>query len=175
MSQALRITDEDHVRGDSAAVVTLIEYGDFACPYCARAHAALSELQRQHGDRVRLAYRHLPLTDLHPLALPLAEAAEAAAAQGKFWDMHDALFENQGMFDDDALLALAAELGIDAGRFRSELEGGRYRERVLAQAQAGEAAGASGTPSFFINGERYHGDSDHASLAAAIDAALKGA
>jgi len=174
MRDELGIVEDDHVRGNGDAAVTLIEYGDFQCPYCARAHATLVELGRQHGEQLRLVYRHLPLTNLHPSALPLAEAAEAAGAQGKFWDLHDALFENQGMFDEDALPALAAELGIDAGRFRGELEDGRYRERVLAQAQAGEAAGASGTPSFFINGERYHGDSDHTSLAAAIDAALKG-
>lgn len=173
MSKELGITEDDHVRGGSDAVVTLVEYGDFQCPYCARAHAALSELRRQHGDRLRLVYRHLPLSDLHPLAQPLAEAAEAAGAQGKFWEMHDALFENQGMLDEDALPALAAAMGIDAGRLRDAFESGRYRDKVLAQAQAGRAAGASGTPSFFINGERYHGDSDHASLAQAIDEALQ--
>lgn len=174
MSEELRIAEDDHVRGGSDAAVTLIEYGDFQCPYCARAHAALGELQRQHGDRLRLVYRHLPLSELHPDAQPLAEAAEAAGAQGKFWEMHDALFEQQGMLDEDALPALASALGIDAGRWRDAFEGGRYRDKVLAQAEAGRAAGASGTPSFFINGERYHGDSDHASLAAAIEDALKG-
>jgi len=173
MSEELRIAEDDHVRGGSDAAVTLIEYGDFQCPYCARAHAALGELQRQHGDRLRLVYRHLPLSELHPDAQPLAEAAEAAGAQGKFWEMHDALFESQGMLDQDALAALASSLQIEAGRFRDELEGGRYRDQVLAQAEAGRVAGASGTPSFFINGERYHGDSDHASLAAAIKDALK--
>jgi protein-disulfide isomerase len=174
MSEELRIAEDDHVRGGSDAAVTLIEYGDFQCPYCARAHAALGELRRQHGDRLRLVYRHLPLSELHPDAQPLAEAAEAAGAQGKFWEMHDALFEQQGMLDEDALPALASSLQIDAGRFRDEFEAGRYRDKVLAQAEQGRAAGASGTPSFFINGERYHGDSDHASLAAAIADALKG-
>lgn len=173
MNQEMRIAEDDHVRGGSDAAVTLIEYGDFQCPYCARAHAALTELQRQHGDRLRLVYRHLPLSDLHPLAQPLAEAAEAAGAQGKFWEMHDALFENQGMLDEDALPALAGAMRIDAGRLRDELESGRYRDKVLAQAEQGRAAGASGTPSFFINGERYHGDSDHASLAEAIGQALE--
>ena len=173
MNREMRIAEDDHVRGGEDAVVTLIEYGDFACPYCARAHAALGELRRQHGDKLRLVYRHLPLSSLHPLAQPLAEAAEAAGAQGKFWEMHDALFENQGELDEDALPGLAGGLQVDADTFRDAFEAGRYRERVLAQAEAGRAAGASGTPSFFINGERYHGDSDHASLAAAIDAALK--
>lgn len=173
MKQELRIAEDDHVRGSGDAAVTLIEYGDFQCPYCARAHAALGELQRQHGARLRLVYRHLPLLDLHPLAQPLAEVAEAAGAQGKFWEMHDALFENQGMLDEDALPALAAAMQIDGERLRDEVESGRYRERVLAQAAEGRAAGASGTPSFFINGERYHGDSDHASLAEAIEQALK--
>jgi len=174
MSKQPGMTEDDHVRGGSDAVVTLIEYGDFQCPYCARAHAALGELQRQHGKRLRLVYRHLPLSSLHPLAQPLAEAAEAAGAQGKFWEMHDALFENQGMLDEDALPALAGAMGIDGGRFRDDFESGRYRDKVLAQAEEGRAMGASGTPSFFINGERYHGDSDHASLAQAIEQALKG-
>ena len=173
MNQEMRIAEDDHVRGGSDAAVTLIEYGDFQCPYCARAHAALTELQRQHGERLRLVYRHLPLSDLHPLAQPLSEAAEAAGAQGKFWEMHDALFENQGMLDEDALPALAGAMQIDAGRLRDDLESGRHRDKVLAQAEQGRAAGASGTPSFFINGEHYHGDSDHASLAEAIGQALK--
>jgi len=166
------IADNDHVRGNRDAELVLIEYADFQCPYCARAHKALTELQRQHGERLALVYRHLPLTDLHPFALPAAEAAEAAGAQGKFWEMHDALFENQGMLDEDALPALAANLQLDAQRFRSEFEGGRHRERVQADIGQAQAAGASGTPTFFINGERYGGDSDHASLAAAIGKAL---
>ena len=174
MSDNLRIEEQDHVRGSRDAQVTLVEYGDFQCPYCARAHAALTELMRQHGGRVALVYRHLPLVDLHPFAFAAAQAAEAAGAQGKFWEMHDALFENQGMFDEDALPAVASSLGLDAQRFARELDDGKHAGRVEADADGGRALGAHGTPTFFINGERYHGDSDHASLAKAINDALEG-
>ena len=172
MSDNLRIEEQDHVRGSRDAQVTLVEYGDFQCPYCARAHAALTELMEQHGERVALVYRHLPLTDLHPFAAPAAQAAEAAGAQGKFWEMHDALFENQGMLDEDALPALASNLGLDAQRFAGALGDGTHGARVEAQADGARALGARGTPTFFINGERYHGDSDHASLASALKKAL---
>lgn len=172
MSDSLRIEEHDHLRGSRDAQVTLVEYGDFQCPYCARAHTALSELMRQHGERVALVYRHLPLGNLHPLATPAAEAAEAAGAQGKFWQMHDALFENQGMLDADALPAMASSLGLDAQRFAGELDEGKHSARVEKQAEQARSLGARGTPTFFINGERYHGDSDHASLATALKKAL---
>jgi protein-disulfide isomerase len=172
MSKSIGIDNDDHLRGPAQAQVVLVEYGDFQCPYCARAHKALTALQRQHGARLALVYRHLPLSDLHPLAQTAAEAAEAAGAQGKFWEMHDALFDNQDMLDEEALPAIPASLGLDAARLRKELDSGIHRERVQAHAQSAREHGASGTPTFFINGERYHGDSDHASLAAAIDQAL---
>jgi protein-disulfide isomerase len=172
MSDNIRIEEHDHLRGARDAQVMLVEYGDFQCPYCARAHAALTDLMGKHDGRVALVYRHLPLADLHPFAPAAAEAAEAAGAQDKFWEMHDALFENQGMLDEDALPAVAANLGLDAQRFARELDEGKHRARVEADAEQARALGASGTPTFFINGERYHGDSDHASLAAAIGKAL---
>jgi len=174
MSASLSIKQDDHVRGSPDAPVVVIEYGDFECPYCARAHAALGQLRRQHGERMTLVYRHLPLSDLHPFAQPAAEAAEAAGAQGKFWEMHDALFDNQGMQGEDTLPALAANLQLDAGRFAAELEEGRHRARVERDLRDAHALEATGTPSFFINGERYHGDSDHASLSAAIAQAMGG-
>jgi len=172
MSDSIRIEENDHLRGPRDAQVTLVEYGDFQCPYCARAHAALNQLMRQHEGRVALVYRHLPLSDLHPFAARAAEAAEAAGAQGKFWEMHDALFENQAMVGEDALPGIAASLGLDTRRFARELDEGKHRARIQAQAEEAHALGASGTPSFFINGKRYHGDSDQASLAAALQEAL---
>ncbi|MFC5480634.1 DsbA family protein [Massilia suwonensis] len=172
MSDSIRIEENDHLRGPRDAEVTLVEYGDFQCPYCARAHAALDQLMHQHQGRVALVYRHLPLSDLHPFAARAAEAAEAAGAQGKFWEMHDALFENQAMASEDALPGIAASLGLDAQRFVRELDEGKHRAGVAAHAEQARAHGASGTPTFFINGERYHGDSDQASLAAALQEAL---
>ncbi len=167
MSQ-VQIREDDHVRGNRDAGVVIVEYGDFQCPYCARARSTLAELQQRHGDRIALVYRHLPLP-MHPNAGPAAEAAEAAGAQGKFWEMHDALFERQAQLTPGQLPLLAREVGVDGGRFEAELAEGRYRERVEALAAEGKSLGAKGTPSFFINGERYDGDSDRASLTVAVE------
>ena len=167
MSQ-LQIVEGDHVRGNPNADIVIVEYGDFQCPYCARAHPTLRELQGRYGERITMVYRHLPL-GMHPYAEAAAEAAEAAAAQGKFWEMHDTLFEHQAQVTPGQLPLLAQQLGIENGRFDEDLATRRYRERIQAQAEEGKALGASGTPSFFINGERYHGDSDRDSLTAAVE------
>lgn len=167
MSQ-LQITENDHVRGRPDADIVIVEYGDFQCPYCARAYPTLAELQQRYGERLTLVYRHLPL-GMHPFAEGAAEAAEAAAAQGKFWQMHDALFEHQAQVSPAQLPLLARQLGIEDGRFDEDLAARRYRDKIRAQAEEGKALGASGTPSFFINGERYHGDSDRESLTAAVE------
>lgn len=167
MSQ-LQIVEGDHVRGNPSADIVIVEYGDFQCPYCARAHPTLRELQKRHGERIALVYRHLPL-GMHPYAEAAAEAAEAAGAQGKFWEMHDTLFEHQAQMAPAQLPLLAQGLGLDAARFDADMAARTYRQRIQDQAAEGEAQGASGTPSFFINGERYHGDSDRESLTAAVE------
>lgn len=170
MSQ-LQITEDDHVRGSPDAEVVIVEYGDFQCPYCARAHSILSALQEQHGERLALVYRHLPL-EMHPHAHAAAEAAEAAGAQGKFWPMHDALFEHQAQLGPGQFGLLAREVGVDGARFDEDIAAQRYREQIQEQASEGKALGASGTPSFFINGERYEGDSDRESLTKAVQGYL---
>ncbi|QOY95775.1 DsbA family protein [Massilia sp. UMI-21] len=167
MSQ-VQIMEGDHVRGSPDADVVIIEYGDFQCPYCARAHPTLSGLQQQYGERITLVYRHLPL-GIHPYAEAAAEAAEAAAHQGRFWDMHDSLFAHQAQMAPAQLPLLAQQLGLDAARFDEDLSRRKHRERIQRQAAEGKALGADGTPSFFINGERYHGDSDRDSLTAAVE------
>lgn len=167
MSQ-LQIVEGDHVRGSPDADIVIVEYGDFQCPYCARAHPTLAGLQKQYGQRIALVWRHLPL-GMHPYAEPAAEAAEAAGAQGKFWEMHDSLFEHQAQMAPAQLPLLAQGMGLDAARFDADMSTRRYSERIQAQAEEGKALGASGTPSFFINGERYHGDSDQDSLTAAVE------
>jgi protein-disulfide isomerase len=161
-----------HVRGPQDARLTVIEYGDFQCPYCARAHQVLGQLAPEF-DGIRLEFRHLPLSDLHPLAELAAEAAEAAAAQGRFWDMHDALYENQSEIEDpDDLAALAETLDLDTGRFGEDMGAHRYRERIDADGARAREDGAHQTPTFIINGTPYHGDSDRESLAQAFNAAL---
>lgn len=171
MSQ-LQIVEGDHVRGRPDADIVIVEYGDFQCPYCARAHPTLAGLQKQYGERIALVWRHLPL-GMHPYAQAMAEAAEAAGAQGKFWQMHDSLFEHQAQMAPAQLPLLAQGMGLDAARFDEDMATRRHRERIQAQAEEGASLGASGTPSFFINGERYHGDSDRESLTAALEKYLQ--
>jgi protein-disulfide isomerase len=172
MERVDQIGPDEHVRGPREAALTLIEYGDFQCPYCARAHAGLSALADETGG-LRLVYRHLPLVDHHPLAELAAEAAEAAGSQGRFWDMHDILFEQQRqVMDKQDLAVLAESLDLDIARFRAEVLERRHRPRVQHDLARARHDGATGTPTFFINGVRYRGDSDHASLRRALGEAL---
>jgi protein-disulfide isomerase len=172
MNRVDDIGPDEHVRGPEDAALTLIEYGDFQCPYCARAHAALAELTAEMQG-IRLVFRHLPLSDLHPLAELAAEAAEAAGSQGKFWDMHDVLFEQQReVMDEQDLAELAESLELDIGRFRADVKERRHRARVQRDLERAHHDGASGTPSFYINGVRYQGDSDRDSLEQALSEAL---
>jgi len=149
------VGDADHVAGPADAPVTLVEYGDFECPSCRKAWPMVKEFQRRLGTNLRFVFRHFPLTKLHPNAEHAAEAAEAASTQGAFWQMYDRLFERQFALEDDNLIEYASELGLDADRVRVALEGGTYRARVKADVLSGLKSGVTGTPTFFINGERY--------------------
>jgi protein-disulfide isomerase len=171
---SMTITSNDHTRGDASARITLIEYADFECPYCARAHQSLTALLPKYGKDVRLVYRHMPLNDMHPDAQTAAEAAEAAGADGKFWEMHDALFDGQGDLSDEAIIAMAAQISFDKDKLQDAIDSGTYAERVARDAASGRQAGAHRTPTFFINGVQFDGDSDEASLDQALSAALKG-
>ena len=151
------VGERDHVAGPPSAPVTLVEYGDFECPSCRKAWPMVKELQRRLGDKLRFVFRNFPLTKIHPNAQHAAEAAEAAAAQGAFWPMHDRLFERQFALEDDNLIEYASELGLDADRLRAALDGGTYRARVKEDVLSGLKSGVNGTPTFFINGERYDG------------------
>jgi protein-disulfide isomerase len=168
------VNQRDHVRGPETAPVTLVEYGDFECPYCAAAHVILKEVQATMGDQLRLVFRHFPLTQIHPHAEPAAEASEAAGAQGQFWEMHDLLYENQPRLDPPHLLMYAEELGLDVERFARELEEGAYRERVRGDFLSGVRSGVNGTPAFFINGVRYDGSWDIEPLVEALERSVAG-
>jgi protein-disulfide isomerase len=180
MNRVDQIGPGEHMRGAQDAALTLIEYGDFQCPYCARAHTALTGLADELGEQsgaqsggIRLVFRHLPLADHHPLAELAAEAAEAAGSQGKFWDMHDLLYEQQRQVTDKQDLAvLAQSLDLDIDRFRIEVLDRRHRARVHGDLERAHHDGATGTPTFFINGVRYQGDSDRESLRQALVQAL---
>jgi protein-disulfide isomerase len=154
------VSSRDHVQGPADASVTLVEYGDFECPYCAAAHVIVNKVKEIMADELRFVFRHFPLTQIHPHAEPAAEASEAAGAQGQFWEMHDLLYENQPLLDEPHLLAYAEELGLDLTRFASELEKAIYRERVREDFLSGVRSGVNGTPAFFINGVRYDGSWD---------------
>jgi protein-disulfide isomerase len=160
--------DRDHIQGPESAPVTLVEYGDFECPHCGRAHGILTELLPQLGESVRFVFRHFPLAQVHVHAEHAAESAEAAAAQGQFWEMHDALFENQEALEDDNLVSYAEQLGLDIPRFAADLEQQKYRTRVSEDFRAGIRSGVNGTPTFFINGHRHNGAWDLEALRQAI-------
>ncbi len=147
----------DHVRGPADAVLTVVEYGDYECPYCGQAFPVVEELLRTFGNSLRLIFRNLPLADVHPHAEQAAETAEAVGLQGKFWEMHDALFEHQRNLSTNALLGYVAQVGADVDRVTRDLAEGGPRARVEADLEGAIRSGANGTPTFFVNGKRYDG------------------
>jgi protein-disulfide isomerase len=161
----------DHTLGPADAPVTLLEYGDYQCPYCARAQPVVAGLLQAVGESLLYAFRHFPLTTVHPQAEPAAEAAEAAGAQGQFWPMHDMLFENQHALDDPHLVAYASALGLDTTKFVRDRVERTYAPRVRADFVSGVRSGVNGTPTFFINGIRHDGSYDYPVMLAAIQAA----
>jgi Na+/H+ antiporter NhaA len=162
--------ERDHIRGPAEAPVTVLEYGDFECPYCGRAEPAVRELLADFGD-VRYVWRHLPLTDVHPRASAAAEAAEAAAAQGAFWELHDLLLDHQRALLDSDLIGYAENLGLDVERFEADLRGSAAAAHIAEDVDSADLSGVSGTPTFFINGRRHHGAYDLATLSAEVRAA----
>jgi protein-disulfide isomerase len=165
--------DRDHIQGPSTAAVTLVEYGDYECPYCGAAYPVLNDLMAAFPDDLRFVFRNFPMTQMHPHAQRAAEAAEAAGAQQKFWAMHDILYENQDALAEPDLLAYAADLGLDTARFQAELADGTYRARVRDDFSSGVRSGVNGTPTFFINGRRHNGPFDLATLERAVESAME--
>jgi protein-disulfide isomerase len=163
--------DRDHIRGAEDAPVTLVEYGDYECPYCGQAEEVIRELLSSFGDDLRYVWRNLPLNDVHPSAQLAAEAAEAAAAQGEFWAMHDTLIAHQDELRPMYLRKYAEDVGLDVERFRDELRRREYAPRVADDVASADASGVAGTPSFFINGRRHEGAYDVDTLSSAVRAA----
>lgn len=151
------VAENDHVLGPADALVTLVEYGDYECPYCALAYPIVKAAQQQLGDQLRFVFRNFPLSKAHPHAQHAAEAAEAAGAQGKFWPMHNLIFEHQHALEDAHLLRYAQSLGLDTQRFQQELRMGVYAKRVQEDFRQGMRSGVNRTPTFFVNGVRYDG------------------
>ena len=161
--------ERDHFRPDRKASITIVEFGDFECPYCGQAEPIVRELLADTD--IKYVWRHLPLADVHPHAELAAEAAEAAGAQGKFWEMHDLLFEHQDALEPRDLVRYAEELGLDVARFHAELKKHKYQARVAQDVESADVSGATGTPTFFINGQRHYGAYDIDSLKLAVKTA----
>jgi protein-disulfide isomerase len=163
----------DHAQGPATAPVTLVEYGDFECPHCRAAHAVVKEIQQRLGPKLRFVFRNFPLTMAHPHAQQAAEAAEAAGTQGKFWRMHDVLFENQEALEDADLVQIAAALNLDTDEFADALGNHVHARRVREDFMSGVRSGVNGTPSFFVNGVMHDGWHDFTSLLASIENRLE--
>lgn len=154
------VSDEDHVIGSPSARVTLLEYGDFECPNCGHAYPIVEAIRQRLGDELRFVFRNFPLQESHPHAERAAESAEAASAQGHFWEMHHQLYEHQNALDDEALHRYAAVIHLDLAKFDAELASGAYAPRVHRDFMSGLRSGVNGTPTFFINGVRFDGPWD---------------
>lgn len=152
------------MRGEPGAALELVMFGDFQCPFCLGAQSILRRVRERLGGRLLFAFRHLPIPEKHPLAMLAAEASEAAAAQGRFWEYHDALYAIQPKLSREEMLAAAADLGLDAERMAAEIEAGDHRDRIARDLASAEASGATGTPTFFVNGARHFGAYDASSL-----------
>jgi len=166
------VTEErDHIQGPTNAPATLVQYGDYECPYCGAAYPIIKEVQARMGERLRFVFRNFPISTSHPHAEQAAEAAEAAAAQGKFWPMHDLLYENQRDLRDRSLHAYAEQLGLDVGLFDKELAEHVHAGRVHEDFMSGVRSGVNGTPTFYINGVRHDDSYDPETLLAALERA----
>jgi protein-disulfide isomerase len=155
MSLTPPVGPRDHVQGDPTAPIALVEYGDFECPYCGQAFIILQGVQKLLGPKLRLVFRHFPLAQAHPHAELAAEAAEAAGAQDKFWEMHDRLFNHQEELDPPSLVRHARYVGLDLPRFEADLASHTFKPRVAEDFKSGVHSGVNGTPTFFVNGRRY--------------------
>jgi protein-disulfide isomerase len=165
--------DRDHIQGSSEAAVTLVEYGDYECPYCGAAYPIIKEVQERMGERLRFVFRNFPITTSHAHAEQAAEAAEAAAAQGRFWEMHDLLYENQQRLGDEDLRAYAEQLGLAVEPFDQELAEHVHAPRVREDFMSGVRSGVNGTPTFYVNGLRYDDSYELETLLTALERAAE--
>ena len=163
--------ERDHIQGPAHAAVTLVEYGDYECPYCGAAYPIIKEVQARMGDRLRFVFRNFPITTSHPHAEQAAEAAEAAAIRDRFWEMHDLLYENQKRLRDEDLLGYAEKLGLDVDLFDKELAQHVHAARVHEDFMSGVRSGVNGTPTFYINGTRHDDSYETDPLLAALERA----
>lgn len=151
------VGSQDHAQGGKSAAITIVEFGDYQCPHCGNAHPILKEIEETFGDQVNFVFRNFPLQEIHELALPAAVAAEAAGLQGKYWEMHDALFDNQYRLSEDLFDELAETIGLDVEKFRSDSAADTVKEKIDNDFESGVRSGVNGTPSFYVNGTKFDG------------------
>jgi protein-disulfide isomerase len=168
----LPVSERDHIQGRRDAALTLVEYGDYECPHCGRAHPIIKDVQRALGNDLRFVFRNFPLANMHPHAEHAAEGAEAAAGQNRFWEMHDTLFAHQQALDDRHLVGYASAIGLDVALFTRELSSHVHAGRVREDFISGVRSGVNGTPTFFINGVRHDDSWDADTLTQALRARL---
>ena len=152
------VNSQDHIQGNVNAPIELVEYGDYQCPHCGHAYPIVKSIQKKMGNKLKFVFRNFPLAESHPNAVNAAVASEAAAMQNKFWEMHDHLFEFQSRLDDESLIKYAAQLKLNVEQFENDFEKPELIKKVDADFESGVRSGVNGTPSFFINGEKYNGN-----------------
>jgi protein-disulfide isomerase len=171
ISLAVPVSERDHSQGPATAAITLVQYGDYECPYTRQSTWVVQAMQQELGDQLRFIYRNFPLTEIHPHALHAALAAEGAAAQGKFWEMHDYIFHHQHTLADADLEHFAEAVGLDLQQYRRDMREQRALARIEEDVEGGERSGVQGTPTFYINGVIYRGSWEHDALLAALQSA----
>ena len=167
------VSESDHFQGSAGAIVTLVEYGDYECPHCGRAYAIVKLVQKHFGTRLRFVFRNFPLTELHPNAEAAAESAEFAGVNGRFWEMHDGIYENQDALGLPLLLELAEQLELSAPELRGALDTQQFEPRVREDFRGGVRSGVNGTPTFYVNGHRHDGSFEFEDLVEAIERRLE--
>ena len=169
------VTESDHLQGNRSAAVTLLEYGDYECPFCGKAYLTVKKIQEEFGDKINFVFRNFALTKIHPHAFLAAVSTEAAAKQNAFWEMHDLVFEHQSKLSRDLIVSLAEQLNLDKEQFLSDIEDETLKEKVENDFMTGIRSGVNATPSFFINGEKLEAPGVFISLKNAINKALENA
>jgi len=151
------VSEKDHTHGGQSASIEIVEFGDYECPHCGNAYPIVKEIEETFGDQIKFIFRNFPLQEAHPLAFPAALAAEAAAVQGKFWEMHDAIYENQYRLSEDIFAELAETIGLDLDKFKEDSESNEIQQKVEDDFESGIRSGVNGTPSFYVNGTKFDG------------------
>lgn len=157
---ATEVNDQDHKQGPDQANITLVEYGDYECSHCGAAYPIIKKIQQEFPTQVQFVFRNFPLSQSHPSALPAAVASEAAALQGKYWEMHDAIYENQRSLSPEGLFAMATTAGLDLEQFKSDIQDDKLLAKVESDFEGGVRSGVNGTPSFFVNGTKFDGGAE---------------